>query len=415
MLQSAAYLSAALLLGRLIGFLREVLLASRLGVSESADIAVVILTLPDYMVALVLVGGFRAALVPALKRQEGADRDALYAHVATRGIAGAVLVALIVAILPETVFALLAPALDPAEAARWANLLRLSALAVPLAAATGVLGAYLNVRGTFFAVGLGTVVYNALVCLAFLVPGSPTTVLWALGLAVLAAAALRSAMLWVLARAPLKPRWRAPAAMEPGFWSRFVAGIGAAGIIYLAQILFRSLAGSAEPGALAVFSYALKLFELPMGLLIAPMATVLLPTLSAADIPSPALLRRGIAAFLGVSLAALAAGWLAGDPIARLIYDRGEMTSEGMADIVRTGKLMFLALPFAALGLLGATLLNAQGRTGVVMMNAAAGLACGAGLAFLGPAFVLPGFVVFHVVHGWLNLWRSGLVSAAKG
>jgi putative peptidoglycan lipid II flippase len=286
---------------------------------------------------------------------------------------------------------------------------------VPLAAAAGVLGAYLNVHGTFFAVGLGSAIYNAVACLAFLVPGDPGTVLWSVGVAVLAAAALRTGLLWALARAPLRPRWTAPPGIERGFWPRFGAGIGAAGIIYLAQLLFRSLAGAAEPGALAVFSYALKLFELPMGLLLAPMATVLLPTLSAADIPAPALLRRGIAAFLGVSLAALAAGWLAGDPIARLIYDRGEMTAQGMADIVRTGKLMFLALPFAALGLLGATLLNAQRRTGVVMVNAAAGLACGGGLAFLGPGFVLPGFVVFHVVHGGLNLWRSGLLGAAKG
>lgn len=414
MLQSAVYLSAALLLGRVIGFLREVLLAGRLGVSEAADIAVVILTLPDYMVGLVLIGGFRAALVPALKRQEGAARDALYAHVATRGIAAAVLVALLVAALPQTIFALLAPALDPAEAARWASLLRLSALAVPLAAAAGVLGAWLNVHGIFFAVGLGTAIYNALICLAFLVPGDAASVLWAVGLSVLAAGVLRAALLWAAARAPLRPRWSAPSGIEPGFWPRFAAGIGAAGIVYLAQLLFRSLAGAAEPGALATFSYALKLFELPLGLLIAPMATVLLPTLSAAAIPPPGLLRRGIAAFLGVSLTALAVGWLAGDPIARLIYDRGAMTDAGMAGIAHAARLMFLALPFTALGLLGATLLNARRRTGVVLVNAATGLACGGGVAFLGPAFVLPGFVVFHVVHGGLNLWRSGLLSAAR-
>lgn len=62
LLSAGLFLSLALMAGRLAGFGREVLLASSLGLSEQADIAIVLLTVPDLLVNLLLSGGIGVAL-----------------------------------------------------------------------------------------------------------------------------------------------------------------------------------------------------------------------------------------------------------------------------------------------------------------------------------------------------------------
>ena len=51
-LLSSLYLNIGLLLGRLTGFVREAFVAANYGVSEKADIVVLMLTVPDLLVAI---------------------------------------------------------------------------------------------------------------------------------------------------------------------------------------------------------------------------------------------------------------------------------------------------------------------------------------------------------------------------
>jgi len=60
--------SGGILLGRLTGFLREVAVASRFGVSRDADIILFSLTLPDFLINLLMGGALAAALIPEFKR-----------------------------------------------------------------------------------------------------------------------------------------------------------------------------------------------------------------------------------------------------------------------------------------------------------------------------------------------------------
>ncbi|MEO0915150.1 MAG: lipid II flippase MurJ, partial [Pseudomonadota bacterium] len=208
--KSTLALTAALMLGRLLGFLREVLLAARVGVSAEADMAVLILTLPDFLISVLMAGGFGAALVPALRRLEGAERMALFRFATTLALVVALALAGVIAAAPDLVFRLLAPALPPEVIAPHLFAMQLTALSVPLAALSGVLGALLNARNTFFVVGLGTGVYNFVLC-AFLLGLPPgMALILPLALAVLAAATTRLAMLWFAARPAVLPRLRAP-------------------------------------------------------------------------------------------------------------------------------------------------------------------------------------------------------------
>ena len=164
LVKSTIALSAALMLGRLLGFLREVLLAGRVGVSAEADIAVVVLTLPEFVISVLLAGGFSAALVPALRRQDGEGRLALFRFVGTVSVLVGIALAAGIALAPGLVFAALAPGLEPGTTAPYHTAIRLVALCVPLGALAGVLGAFLNARDQFFVVGFGTVIYNIVLC-----------------------------------------------------------------------------------------------------------------------------------------------------------------------------------------------------------------------------------------------------------
>ncbi len=403
LVKSTLALSAALLIGRLLGFLREVLLAARLGVSAEADVAVLILTLPDFLIAILLAGGFGAALVPALRRVEGVERLALFRFATTCAFLVACVVALLVFALPETLFRVLAPALSYSAFEAHLVAVQLTALSIPLAALAGALGALLNARNTFFVVGLGTGAYNFVLCAVLLGLPAEMSLILPLALGVLAAATTRVVMLFISARPPVVPLFSPPTGASLQLLRLFGAGVLAVGITAGAHILFRTIAGLAEPGALTAFAYALKLFLLPVMILFAPLATVLLPRLTDSG-DSTEIAEEGLSVVIILAAATLAVGICSGDAIARLIFFRGAMSAEGLAALTFTAQMMFLALPFAALELIGAASLNARKRTGRVMVHGVVALALGGGFALFRPDLVMVGFFLFYATVALLHV-----------
>lgn len=408
-IKSTVALSAALVAGRLLGFLREVLLAGRLGVSAEADMAIVILTLPDFLIALLMSGGFSAALVPALRRQAPSDRLRLYRCVSSIALLVALGVAAFIALFPWQIFALLAPALDARTVEPALGALQLAAFSIPLAALSGALGALLNARGVFFVVGLGTVIYNFVICGFLLTLPAGMSFLVPLACAVIAAGTARFALLSASARVPFGFSFQRPPIMPRGLFRLFVAGVLASGIGAGAQIIFRTLAGLESPGTLTAFAYALKLYLLPVVILFTPITTVLLTRFADHGTKPGRVREEAVAVVLVVAFATFAVGMTSGAAIARLIYFRGAMTEEAMQELIFFAELMFLAVPFAGLEMVGAAWLNASARTGRVLAHASAALILGAGLAIWEPDLVMEGFLTFYVVLAVLNVWQMRL------
>ncbi|MEO0387210.1 MAG: lipid II flippase MurJ, partial [Pseudomonadota bacterium] len=347
MIRATLFLSVALLLGRLLGFLREVLLAGRVGVSVEADIAILVMTLPEFVVGVLLAGGFTAALVPALRQQEAPARPALFRLVATLALLIGGLIAAAIAVAPCALATLLAPGLVPEGAEIWTTAIRLVALSIPLAALAGAVGAWANVQDRFFVVGLGTVLYNVILCAALLALAPGASLILALALATVCAGAGRLALLILVARPPLLPRLGPVPGGDRRLLGLFAAGVLAVGTAGAAHLIFRSLAAAGGAGELAAFTYALKLFLLPVTIFFGPLATVLLPRMASApaDAAIPA---RGLALILPLALATVVVGLVSGDALARLVFLRGEMTLPGVGRVIVFAKLMMLALPFAA-------------------------------------------------------------------
>ena len=67
---SGLCVSGGVILGRIAGFVREILLASIFGVSPQADMAVLILTVPDLFSGILIGGAMSAAFVPFFRSQD---------------------------------------------------------------------------------------------------------------------------------------------------------------------------------------------------------------------------------------------------------------------------------------------------------------------------------------------------------
>ena len=70
--------SGGILLGRVTGFLREVAVASRFGITRDADVVLFSLTLPDFLINILMGGALAAALIPEFKRATPRTADRLF-------------------------------------------------------------------------------------------------------------------------------------------------------------------------------------------------------------------------------------------------------------------------------------------------------------------------------------------------
>lgn len=368
----SALVSFVLLLGRLSGFVREMLLAASFGPTATADAAIVLLTLPDLMVGLLLAGGFNAVLIPAIKQAEGAARIALVWRVAcVVGVAFAVL-AVILAAMPDQVMAVMAPSLPEGELPDLPLAFRLSLIALPMVAVIGVAAAYLNSIGRFAVPNLSVLLFNLTLCAYLLAQQGLSPGLIGFALAILAASVVRFGLHLVFMKPFLRQAKPRPGAdtsrvLDAGFVQRFALGVLGLGVTVAAPVVFRTLYAATGEGNLALYSFALKLFELPSAILIAPVVIVMIPKLASLTAPE----ERGAfdqalmtALMAGVALATVAAcvAFVFAVPITGAVYGYGAMGAEGVARVAGLTVLLMLGLPFLVVVQLGAAALSAQGQ-----------------------------------------------------
>lgn len=419
LLRASAVLAIALFAGRIAGFARELILASTLGVTESADVAILLLTLPDLLVNLLLSGGLSVALIPLFRAWEVDRAQALLRQSVLLIAVVFSLLAAALAWQPEVWLAILAPGVRLAADGAWREGVWQVALAVPLTALAGVSTAWLNARDKFFVAGCGTLLFNVCV-IAALVWGfdSADSLSW-LCLGILAGAAVRLASQWSTLPVGM---WRP----RPGPWlvdrtlvRSFATALLAASLMLLVPVVVRALASLLGGGTIAAFNYATKLVELPVGILITTIATVAFPRLAqlhaighrdAVLDDLSACLRRATL----LSIAVVASGWWFADAVVALLFQRGRVDAEAVSQVTALTRTLFGSVPFIGVATLATAGLNAQGRTGTVLRLT---LVCLVALPVLGapgllwrsPVALASGLVLFHVLLSLMLLRELGL------
>lgn len=348
LIRSIFSFSSMTLVSRVLGLVRDIVLAGTFGASRATDAFFVAFKIPNFLRRLFAEGSFSLAFVPVLSEyRERGDRAALKSLIdATAGTMMAVLLVLTAVCVwaAPWLIAVFAPGFaDQPEQQRLAGeMLRVTFPYLLFVALTALAGGILNTLGRFAIPALTPALLNiSLIVAATAFSGRFEEPVKALAWGVLAAGVLQLAVqLPVLARHGVLPVPR-PAPRHPGV--RRIArlmvptlfGSSVAQINLLFDVLIASMLVEAS---ISWLYYGDRLMEFPLGLFGVALAVVILPTLSSQHARASTTEFRATldwAVRLGWLIAVPAAVGLAvlGQPIAATLFGYGEFQQ---ADVVMT-------------------------------------------------------------------------------
>jgi putative peptidoglycan lipid II flippase len=339
MLRSIFTVGGWTMASRLLGFLRDMLIASRLGAGPLADAFFVALRLPNLFRQLFGEGAFNAAFVPAFAGSyavEGPARARALANalagLMTLCLSGLVLLGIL--FMPQLLF-VLAPGFV-GESLRFPMAVELTRITFPyllFICLAALVSGVLNGMDRFAAAAAAPILFN-LVSMAALLGLTPyvATPAHALAWGVTASGAVQLAMLLVAARLagmrinPLsRPRFT-PAVR--GVLRTMLPGLVGAGITQI-NLAIGIIIGSLLPaGAVSFLYYADRVAQLPLGVIGAAVGTALLPLLArqlrtGQRLSAHRSQNRAIELSLAFALPAAAAMAVLAAPIVATLFERG--------------------------------------------------------------------------------------------
>lgn len=364
----ALWISVGILLGRLAGFVRESSLAARFGTTSEADVAVILLTVPDMLVNMLVGGALAVALIPEFKRFGAGHRgQALFVQASVAiGLVFVLLVA-VLSVFSSTLLDLVAPGLALVQRESATNLLSQVLWVIPLTTLAGVTTAYLQANERFVVPALGTLIYNSVLVVVILLLLDQQKPLDILILGILGAAALR----WVsqLMRIPWKPivlrsmRWRL---LHRALLVRYVQALGAGSLIILLPVIARALASEQGEGTMALFNYAHKLVEFPLGVGVSVLAVAIFPMLSQAFSRGDDVSRTigsSLRIVIVLSLSMSISLYVYRELFAQLTFGWGNMTADAVMQLTKLFSIGLLGLPLQGISSLLLAVFNARRDT----------------------------------------------------
>jgi putative peptidoglycan lipid II flippase len=350
--RAALVIVAATLTGRLLGLVRDIVVAYFFGAQAETDAFFLAYKVP-YLLTLVVSGALIAAFVPLFSHRiaTGNKKDALALFANMGKVACLVLigVTVILVVLAPWIIPLIGFGFDAATKDLAVYLFRLLMIGFVFAGLTGLVTGMLNSLRRFalaaFAPAAGTavtliitIVFAGPVGIASLAVGS--AVGWVVGLAVVLLGIRDQDVPY---RAPVQ--WRDPALREATgmVWPVLIGSAVGTVAIFTNQILGSLL----EVGSVSSLSYADKLFQVPLGLFVAGITVPIFPLLSeqvAAKAPErvKATLSFALRLMAFLLIPSTVAFILLRYAIIGLILEHGKFTAE---DTARTAwALLFLLL-----------------------------------------------------------------------
>ena len=419
LVKSSAMVGSATMLSRVLGLLRDVVLANLIGANGNADAFFVAFKIPNFLRRLFAEGAFAQAFVPVLAdtREHGGQAAvrALVDRVA--GVLGGTLLVLtLITVMASPVVAtIFAPGFlrDPAKLALTGDLIKLTFPYLLLISLTGFAGAILNSYQRFAVPALTPILLNlSLIAAAIKFAPSFDEPAVALALGVLVAG-FAQLLFQVPALAGIglvpRPRW---APRHEGVRRIMVLMVPALFGVSVSQInllLDTVLASLLPTGSVSWLYYSDRLTELPLGVFAIAIATVILPTLSGqsarADDPAFAsTLSWAIRSVLLIAIPATAALAVLAEPLLATLFQYGAFGGDDRAMAAASlraytlGLGAFMLVKVLAPGFYAREDMRTPVRIGIIAMVAN---------MVLNVAFVFP-------LMWWLNLGHVGLALATS-
>ena len=393
-------------ISRVVGFVRDILIAHFLGASMMADAFFVALRFPNLFRSLFAEGTLNVAFVPLLSG-ELHTKGKQHARVFARSVFGflfyiLLLFTVVMEILMPHLMFLLAPGFDDI-AGKMALTTSLSRITFPFLLFVSLVSLFagmLNAVGKFWAAAFTPTILNLvmIVSLYVLTPFiiNPYAPAYALSYGVVIAGVIEFSFLaWHVQKAGLSIGLMNPIRalfhvsrgvktllrkMAPG-----VLGSGVYQINLFFDTLFVSFVGA---GAVSWLNYAHHLFQLPIGIIGTAIGTALLPVLSRhikLNELSEATnqLNRALEISLAMSSASLIGLMCLAEPIVRILFERGAFTA---IDSVRTAHALMvfaIGLPAYMLTKTVSPFFYARGDTSTPVKIAIVGVGLNAILALI--------------------------------
>ena len=286
---AAAQVGGLTLISRVLGFVRDVLMAAALGAGPMADAFFVAFKLPNFFRRLFAEGAFNAAFVPLFARRlesEGLASARRFAEQALSVLLAALLVTTVAAemFMPALVH-ILAPGFadDPHKFDLAVLYGRITFPYLLLLSLTALLGGVLNALYRYSAAAAAPIALNLVLigALVLVVPlgGRPGTVLAAavflagmVQFLCLVFACRRAGLVLRLPKPRLTPDMRR-------LFALLAPAAGSAGVIQV-NLLIGNIIASHQAGAVSYLYYADRLYQLPLGVIGIAVGVVLLPELA---------------------------------------------------------------------------------------------------------------------------------------
>jgi putative peptidoglycan lipid II flippase len=359
MIRAFLTVSTGTLASRLLGFVRDAMIAALLGAGPVADAFLVAFQLVNVVRRLLSEGALNAALVPAWLRVRDADGPVAASAFAGRvlGTVSAALLAaaILIGLLMPFVITALAPGFAGHETLDFAvNNARLMLPYLAFAGPVTVMMALLNAQGRFTLTAFSPLLFNmALIGVMIALLGwrqDATDAALAIAATVGIAGFLQLLMLAIKRGSDAATPLRVVFDREMrGFFGRATPGmIASAGPQLL--IVAGAIIASASPSAVSWLYFANRLIELPLGIVGVAMGTVLVPELTHAlrgnDRASMAHAEsRGLELAVGLALPATLGLIALSEPIVRMLFERGLFNAADTEGTARVLIWLALGLP----------------------------------------------------------------------
>ena len=424
----------ATLVSRLLGFVRDMLIAAALGAGALSDAYFVAFAIPNLFRRLLAEGALNAAFIPIwlrIRHERGSEGAQEFGEsILGLMMLGLGVIALIGVVLAPVLVRMLAPGYAPGSE-RFILAVDYARLAIPYLAIAGVVAvaaATLNAEGRTGATALGVVTFNVVLIAAVVVllvhglAATPAAGVVLSSSVLLAGGAQLLLVGGALVRLPVAPRrlrlsYSSDARL---FFTLAVPGLIAAGIPQL-KLIAGSIVASPSEAAVSWLYYAYRLYELPLGVVSVAIAMAIGPavaaSLRAADASAVAGTQaRAFETAIGLALpAALALGLLATE-IAAVLFERGAFGAHDTAAVGAAVAAICAGLPGHATEKALGAVSFAHEDTRTPMLAALFGLAAAIGGALvLFPTFGHIGVAAAIALSGWVGTAVLGSVLARRG
>jgi putative peptidoglycan lipid II flippase len=415
LVRAGAILAVTFLVSRALGYARTLVLGATFGAGAELDAFFAAFRLPDLIFQIVAAGARGSALIPVVSGLLAAgERTHAWRVVAT--LANLLLVSL--AILAAAAFVaaplivrLMAPGFDDAGIALTVDLTRIM-LVAPILLALGALAtSMLNADGLFTAGAIAPIVYNVMIIGGALVLGPRIGVTGlAIGV-VVGSAGLLLVQLPSVFRLGFRPilgidlgdraARRVLALLGPR-----ALGLGASQFTF---IVMTALASRLGEGAVATYSIAFALLQIPIGVIGVPLGIVIFPSISrehatGATAAYVATVTRAVRLLIFVMAPLAVVGMALRVPMVELLFGYGKFDAGSIAGTSATLAAFLFGLPaHAAIAVLARAFYARQDTwTPVVAAILAVVVNTTLGVVLVAP-LGLPGLAAAIAIAAWLE------------